>query len=78
MPKIIKNGVVYTPTATELTTGSSTIGAESGHLELSSGYTRGDGATGELISGTYKIYSGTSVPLASFGQDGDIYLVKVS
>ena len=82
MAKIIKNGIVYsqdmTSIATELTTGSSTVEKSSGHLEAKASYVRGDASTGGITNGVFKIFSGTAEPAASLGQNGDIYLKRVS
>ena len=78
MARIVKNGVSYTTDASSLTTGSSTIGETSGHLELSSGYVKGNTSTGAVDAGVFKIYSGTSDPSSSLGQNGDIYLKRVN
>lgn len=78
MAKIIKNGVVYTTDATSLTTGSSTIGQTSGHLETTAGYVRGNATSGDITTGLFKIFSGTEDPASSLGQNGDIYLKRIS
>ena len=82
MAKIIKNGVVYSQDAsaiaTELVNGSSTVAESSGHLETKASYVRGDASTGSITNGIFKIFSGTSDPSASLGQNGDIYLKRVS
>ena len=78
MARIVKNGVSYTTDASALTTGSTTIGETSGHLELSSGYVKGNTTSGAVDTGVYKIFSGTSDPSPSLGQNGDIYLKRVS
>ena len=41
-------------------------------------YVRGDASTGGITNGTFKIFSGTSDPSSSLGQNGDIYLKRVS
>lgn len=64
--------------ASTLTSGSTTIGQASGHLESTSAYVRGDASTGAITSGVFKIYSGTTDPSSSLGQNGDIYLKRVS
>ena len=78
MPKIIKNGITYTSDAAVLTNGSDTMTQSSGVLEVSSIYQRGEVTTGNAIAGTFKIFSGTTDPDASLGQNGDIYLKRVS
>ena len=82
MPKIIKNGISYTQDissiAASLTNGSTTIGQNSGILDTTAGYVRGDSATGAVTSGLFKIYSGTTDPASSLGQNGDIYLKRIS
>lgn len=62
--------------ASGLTDGSTTMSQASGKIELLSGFIRGDGTTGAKIDGVRKIYSGTSVPANTFGENGDIFLVK--
>ena len=78
MPKIIKNGITYTPDASTLTNGSSTMTQTSGVLEVGSVYQRGDATTGDAITGVFKIFSGTSDPDAALGQNGDIYLKRIT
>ena len=82
MARIVKNGVTYsqdaTSLATALTEGSTTVSQTSGKLETKAGYVRGDTSTGSLVEGLFKIYSGTADPDASLGQNGDIYLKRVS
>lgn len=46
--------------------------------ENESKYVRGDTSTGAEVSGTFKIYSGTTDPSSSLGQNGDIYLKRVT
>jgi len=45
--------------------------------ENSTKYVRGN-SDGTTVTGTFKIYSGTDNPSTSLGQNGDIYLKKVS
>ena len=78
MPKIVLHGVTYTPDASVLTTGSDTMTQNSGVLEALSIYQRGDATTGNAVAGTFKIFSGTTDPDAGLGQNGDIYLKRVS
>lgn len=78
MARIVKNGISYTKDAAALTSGSSTLTQNSGVLETKAGYVRGDSSTGAITNGVFKIYSGTSDPSASLGQNGDIYLKRVS
>ena len=82
MAKIIKNGVVYSQDASalasSLTSGSSTVSENSGVLESKASYVRGDATTGNITNGVFKIFSGTAEPAASLGQNGDIYLKRVS
>lgn len=78
MARIVKNGVSYTQDASALTSGSTTITQSSGILETKAGYVRGDASTGNLVTGLFRIYSGTADPSSSLGQNGDIYLKRVS
>lgn len=78
MARIVKNGVSYTQDASTLTTGSTTLTQNSGVLESKASYVRGDASTGNIVSGVFKIFSGTTDPDTSLGQNGDIYLKRVS
>ena len=78
MARIVKNGISYTTDASSLTTGSTTIKQTSGVLEAKASYVRGDASTGNIVDGVFKIFSGTTDPSASLGQNGDIYLKRVS
>ena len=64
--------------ATGLTNGSSTLENSSGKLEVKAAYVMGNSSTGAITNGIFKIYSGTSDPSASLGQNGDIYLKRIS
>lgn len=78
MARIVKNGVSYTQDASALTSGSTTLTSNNGVLETKAGYARGDATTGNLVEGLFKIYSGTADPSSSLGQNGDIYLKRVT
>ncbi len=78
MARIVKNGVSYTQDAAALTTNSGTIKQTNGVLESKASYVRGDASTGNIVDGVFKIFSGTADPSASLGQNGDIYLKRVS
>ena len=78
MARIVKNGVSYTQDAAALTSGSTTIKQESGILESKASYVRGNASTGAIDAGVFKIFSGTTDPSPSLGQNGDIYLKRVS
>lgn len=77
MARIVKNGISYSKDASALTNNSGTITQSNGILESKASYVRGD-ANGNIVEGVFKIFSGTNDPSASLGQNGDIYLKRVS
>ena len=78
MARIVKNGISYSKDAAGLINGSTTLTQNSGVLEAKASYVRGDASTGNIVDGVFKIFSGTTDPSASLGQNGDIYLKRVS
>lgn len=78
MARIVKNGISYSKDAAGLINGSATLTQNSGVLESKASYVRGDASTGNIVDGVFKIFSGTTDPSASLGQNGDIYLKRVS
>lgn len=78
MARIVKNGISYSKDASALTNNSGTITQSNGILESKASYVRGDASTGNIVDGVFKIFSGTADPSASLGQNGDIYLKRVS